>query len=345
MQGVDLVEAQSLWDPKPGWLNTASYGLPPRPAWDALQEALEIWRTGAQSWEQWDEATVRSRAAYARLVRVEPADVFAGSTVSAAVGLIASAIPDNSTVLIPDVVFTSNVFPWAVHADRGVTVVTAPVDKYAEAIDDSVDVVAFSAVQSATGEVADVAAISAAARAVDALVVVDASQAVGWLPVDAGTSDACVASTYKWMMSPRGATFGYLSPELRERCRPQQSGWYAAEGHSYYGLPMNLAPDARRFDQSPAWFCHVGTAPALELIEQIGVDAIQRHNVDLANAFRAGLGLEPGNSAIVSADVPGADERLAAAGVRAAVRDGRMRASFHVYSTRADVDLALDALS
>jgi len=125
MQGVDLVEAQSLWDPKPGWLNTASYGLPPRPAWDALQEALEIWRTGAQSWEQWDEATVRSRAAYARLVRVEPADVFAGSTVSAAVGLIASAIPDNSTVLIPDVEFTSNVFPWAVHADRGVTVVIA----------------------------------------------------------------------------------------------------------------------------------------------------------------------------------------------------------------------------
>src|SRR6266511_3267388 len=109
-------------------------------------------------------------------------------------------------------------------------------------------------------------------------------------------------------------------------------------------MPIELAPDARRFDQSPAWFSHVGTAPALELIEQIGVEQIHRHNVDLANAFRAGLGLELGDSAIVSADVPGADERLAAAGVRAAVRDGRLRASFHVYSTQADVDLALNAL-
>jgi selenocysteine lyase/cysteine desulfurase len=342
---VDLADAQKLWDPKPGWLNTASYGLPPRPAWDALQDALEIWRTGAESWERWSDATERSRAAFARLLRVEAADVFVGSTVSSAVALVAASIPDGSTVLVPEVEFTSNIFPWAAHADRGVTVRTAPTDKYAEAIDENVDVVAFSAVQSATGEVADVAAISAAAREAGALVVVDATQAVGWLPVDARSTDACVASTYKWMMSPRGATFGYVAPELRERLRPEQSGWYSSVGHhQYYGMPMRLAGDARRFDQSPAWFSHVGCAPALELIEEIGVEQIHAHNVGLANAFRAGLGLEPGDSAIVSADVPGADERLAAAGVRAAARDGRLRASFHVYSSQADVDLALNAL-
>ena len=49
------------------------------------------------------------------------------------------------------------------HADRGVTVVTAPVDRLADAIGRDIDVVAFSAVQSATGEVADLAAISRAA--------------------------------------------------------------------------------------------------------------------------------------------------------------------------------------
>jgi selenocysteine lyase/cysteine desulfurase len=108
---------------------------------------------------------------------------------------------------------------------------------------------------------------------------------------------------------------------------------------------MDLAPGARRFDQSPPWFSMVSAAPTFELVEQIGVDAIHRYDVALANAFRAGLGLPPGNSAIVSADVPGAAERFAAAGVRAAVRDGRIRASFHLYSTRADVELALDALA
>ena len=64
----------------------------------------------------------------------------------------------------------------------------------------------------------------------------------------------------------------------------------------------------------------------------------------IANRFRVGLGLEPSDSAIVSAEVPGARERLEAAGIVAAERSGRMRASWHVYNTEADVDAALDAL-
>ena len=106
-----------------------------------------------------------------------------------------------------------------------------------------------------------------------------------------------------------------------------------------------MAADARRLDISPAWFNWVATAPALDLIEQVGVEAIRTHDVALANRFRAGLGLPVGESAIVSVDLPGAEERLQAAGVRAAVRGGRLRASFHLYTTEADVDLALDALT
>jgi selenocysteine lyase/cysteine desulfurase len=147
-------------------------------------------------------------------------------------------------------------------------------------------------------------------------------------------------------MSPRGATLGYLSPRLQERCRPLHAGWYAGRDvhSSYYGPRLELAADARRFDQSPAWFSFVGAAPALELVEQIGVETIHEHNVALANEFRAGIGLPPGNSAIVSTALPGAEEAFAAAGIRAAVRGGNLRASFHVYSTSADVQLALDAL-
>jgi selenocysteine lyase/cysteine desulfurase len=88
----------------------------------------------------------------------------------------------------------------------------------------------------------------------------------------------------------------------------------------------------------------VGAAPALELIAAVGVDAIRRHDVGLADRFRAGLALPPGASAIVSVELPGAEERLAAAGVRAAVRGGRLRASFHLYTTEADVDRAVEAL-
>jgi selenocysteine lyase/cysteine desulfurase len=343
---ASVADFADLWDPQPGWLNTASYGLPPRPAWEALQTALGNWRVGATSWEPWDESTTRARESFARLVGADAADVFVGSTISAAVAPIAAALPDGAKVLVDDVEFTSNVFPWKVHADRGVEVASAPTEDLVGAIRPGIDVVAVSAVQSSTGTVLDLVEVVAASKNIGALLVVDASQAAGWLPLDVAGVDALITHTYKWLMSPRGATLGYLSPRLQELCRPLNAGWYAGSDvqNSYYGTRMELAANARRFDQSPAWFCFVAAAPALELVERIGVAAIHRHDVGLANEFRAGLGMPPGDSAIVSADIPGAEQAFASAGIRAAVRGGRLRVSFHVYSTSADVNIALNAL-
>ena len=138
-----------------------------------------------------------------------------------------------------------------------------------------------------------------------------------------------------------------VRPELRDRLVPHSAGWYAGEDvhATYFGPPLRLARDARRLDTSPAWFSWVGTQPVVELIEQIGVNAIHEHNLALANRFRAALGLEPGDSAIVMSDTPGAAERLSAAGIMAAVRGGQLRTSWHVYNTDDDVDAALEALA
>ena len=159
-----ISDAASLWEPAGTYLNTASFGLPPRPAWDALQSALDDWRTGRTSWEQWGDSTEAARASFARLIGVPTETVAVGATVSGLVGLVAASVPDGSRVLAPDVEFTSTLFPFLVQAHRGVTVRTVPAAELAEAIDDSTDVVAFSAVQMATGEVADLAAIAAAAK-------------------------------------------------------------------------------------------------------------------------------------------------------------------------------------
>jgi selenocysteine lyase/cysteine desulfurase len=86
-------------------------------------------------------------------------------------------------------------------------------------------------------------------------------------------------------------------------------------------------------------------APALELVERLGVAAIQAHDVGLANRLLTGLGLAPRDSAIVSVRSPGAGERLAAAGLRVAQRAGGARLSFHLYNTEEDVDRALEALA
>jgi selenocysteine lyase/cysteine desulfurase len=339
-----ISEARTLWEPAGVYCNTASYGLPPRPGWEALQAALADWHHGATSWEAWGESTEGARAVFARLVGVEVERVAVGCTVSELVGSVVTALPDGARVVVPDVEFTSTLFPLLVQPRLRVRVV-AP-GRLAEAVAQGAEAVAFSAVQMSSGEVADQEAVLAAAASVGAITLCDATQALGWLPLQADRFDAVVCTAYKWLMSPRGSAFATISDRLLGQVVPHSAGWYAGRDvhASYFGPPLRLASDARRLDLSPAWFSWVGTQPALELIEQIGISAIHDHNLGLANRFRAGVGMAPDDSAIVCADLPGAAERLQRAGIIAAVRGGRLRTSWHVYNDESDVDRVLDVL-
>lgn len=339
---MDLSEATEFWGPEPGWLNTASYGVPPAPAVEALRKALDEWQRAEHGWDVWDRSTGRARAAFARLVGAAPRDVTVGASASQVLAPVAASLPPGARVLAPDIEHTSNLFPWLA---RGLDVRTVPPGELTKAVDERTDAVAFSLVQSATGEVAAIEEIAGAARAHGALLVADATQAAGWLPFDATRFDAVVVSAYKWLTCPRGTAFGYLNPEVRERFVPVAANWYAGEGDASYGPPLRLAADARRFDIAAPWFSYVAAAPALELLERIGVQAIHEHDVRLADRFRAGLGMEPAGSAFLTVSTPGAAERLAAAGVRFSVRNGGARLAFHLYTTDADVDAALNALA
>ena len=344
---MDVAGAQSRWSPSGTYLNTASYGLPPTAAWDALQAALEDWRHGRTSWEHWGVPGEEARGSFARLVGVPVENVAIAANVSTLLGMVAASVADGACVLAPDIEFTSVLFPFMAQAGRRVTVILVPAAELAGEIGPDTDVVAFSAVQMATGEVADLDAIAAAAAGHDVMTVVDATQAIGWLPLDASRFDVVAAHAYKWMMSPRGTACMAIQPERLDAIVPHAAGWYAGEDPlaTFFGPPLRLAESARRLDTSPAWFMWVATAPTLGIIEEIGVEAINEHDVGLANRFRAGLGLEPSDSAIVFCDVEGASEKLERAGVHAAVRAGRLRTSWHVYNTLADVERTLDVLS
>ena len=341
-----IEEARGLWQPETTYLNTASYGLPPQPAWEALQAALADWHAGRTSWEHWGESVEAARSAFARMCSVPVEWVAIGANASTMVGLAAAALPDGARVLSAEGEFTSALWPFMAQG-RGLDVRTVPLTGLAEAVDSRTDAVAFSAVQSSDGRLADLDAITAAAARHGALTVVDATQACGWLPLDAARFDVVVCSAYKWLLSPRGSAFMTVRPELAERLTPHGAGWYAGDDphSSYYGEPLRLARDARRFDVSPAWFSWVGTAPAVELLVEIGVEQIHAHALRLANDFRSGLGLEPGDSAIVAAELEGVEELLRGSGVMAAARAGRLRTSWHVYNDDADVERTLEVLS
>ena len=342
---LTLKDAQTEFEPAGIYVNTASIGLPPRRSIAALNAAVETWRTGRAEATDYDELIDRARRLFAGLVGVTPDRVAIGNQVSTFTALVAAALPDGACVLAAEEDFTSVLFPFLAHADRGVRVETVPLSRLVEAIRPGVHLVAVSAVQSADGRLAP-DALRAAAADHGCLTYVDATQAVGWLPFRADDFDFVSCAAYKWLISPRGSAFGVVRPERLEMLRPLYAGWYAGDNPwtSIYGPPLRLATETRRLDISPAWLAWVGTVPALELLTEMGIASIHRHNVTLANALRGRLGLPAGDSAIVTAATDGGMERLRVAGIRASVRAGAVRVSFHLHNTESDVDAVARAL-
>jgi selenocysteine lyase/cysteine desulfurase len=322
-----------------GYLNTAAVGVPPTPTATAVADAVRRWSVGGDTPATADEPATTARAAFGRLVGVPSERVAMGATGSQLVSLVAAGLPADASVLVARGEFTSLTFPFAARGLRVTEVDLEEIVAHASAH----DLVAVSVVQSADGRVVDLDGL----RATGVPVLLDASQAVGWMPLDLEWADWVVSIGYKFLMAPRGCSWLACSPSALERTVPLAANWFAGEEpwNSVYGLPLRLAPDARRLDLSPVGLSQFGASVSLPYLASLDLAAVRDHNVGLADALLKGLGLPPRGTAIVSLDLPDAAERLGAAGVRSSIRAGRVRLAFHLYNTAEDVDQVLTALA
>ena len=327
-----------------GYLNTASIGLPPSVAVDELRIAVDSWQSGAATASGYDSCINEARVLFAELVNVAPELVAVGSQVSPLVGMVAAGLPPRSRVVCPEEEFTSVLFPFLARDDLNVDLV--PLCDLEASIQPGTDLVAFSLVQSADGRVTDGKAIARVAESVGAKTLVDATQAAGWLPFDAGDYDVTVTGAYKWLASPRGTAFMTVREESIDLPAVLYPSWYAGDKpwETVYGPPLRLAESARRFDQSPGWLAWVGTAAALRFISVIGAKAIHEHNLELANDFRRRAGLATGNSAIVALELPSTTNEALLNKLSTSMRAGRLRVAFHLYNQMEDVDRIAEAL-
>jgi selenocysteine lyase/cysteine desulfurase len=345
----DLRAARAEFAGGRSYLAACTVGLPTNATRAAVIADLDAAALGRATAAEYTAVVERTRGHFARLVRVDPSRVAIGSQASVFAGLIAASVPDRAEVLCVEGDFASMVLPF-VHAGRGIRLRTAPLDELAGAITADTWLVAFSLVQSATGAVADAEAIRAAAALHGARTLCDATQAVGWLPVDAADYDAVICHAYKWLCAPRGVAFLTISEDFAQRVPAIFAGWYSGADPwtSCYGHAVELAPDATRFDVSPAWQAFVGAEPALALFASIDRAALYDHATGLAGAFRERLGLEeaPRRSAIVTwSDPDGRDlARLTEAGIAASGRAGRARVAFHVFNDEQDIADSLQSL-
>ncbi|MEV0247844.1 aminotransferase class V-fold PLP-dependent enzyme [Nocardia sp. NPDC050712] len=342
--------APAEFAPETAYLNTASHGLPPARALAALREAQDRSAAGRGAPMVHDHLVPELRAGFARLLDGAAAtDIALGATVSALIAPVAEALPAGAEVLVAAGEFASVTMPFLFRGDLAVR--TVPLERLAAEVRPETALVAVSVVQSADGRIADTALLREATRANGARLLLDATQAAGWLPLRFAEADYWVCASFKWLAGARSVAFLAATPEATAALRPIGPSWYAAEDRwaELYN-PVALAATTRRFDQTPDWLGVVFASAALELFEELTIDKIHAHNLGLAERFRTGvrgLGYQPLEQASAIVAVPDAGpaaDRLEQAAVIASARAGGLRFSFHLYNSDADVDRALAAL-
>jgi selenocysteine lyase/cysteine desulfurase len=349
---VSLAEVRALFDPAPGtiYLDSATYGLPPRPTLEAMQQALRAWQTGTADWvRDWDTRGETCREAFAKLIGVGPETIALLPSASVGVGTIAASLTANDNIVVPDDEFTSLLFPLLVAArERGATVKLVPLDQLAQSVEPRTTLVAFSLVQSHSGLSADLDSTIDAAQRVGARTLVDATHAIPFVPVSEEI-DYLVCAAYKHLLSPRGVAFMYVNPKHWDDLVPWLANWRSAREPygRYYGPPLDLATGAARFDVSLAWFSWVGAAVSLDLLRRWDQQGLLAEPVRLARRLAEKLGVPRPVGSVVSIPVGDAEQAradLAAAGIKGAVRAGSVRLSPHVYNTVDEVDQAASIL-
>lgn len=361
------------------YLDAASQGPLPLAASRAGREALALkerpWRITTQTYVS---VVAEARALAARLLGAREDAVALVTGAGQVVNAVARGLDlgEGDEVLLPRHEFPSNDLPWRWLARRGVAVRTVEPDdpsgavsgaRLAAEVGPRTRVVAFAHVSYLHGGRIDPAPVVEAARRVDALTVVDGSQAAGALPFDFGASgvDVYAASAYKFLLGPYGSGVGLFSPRALDRIAVGDVNWWAVKGaEDFNHLPaaVEMKPGAQRHDaHEPASFNNLmPLAESLRLLLEATPALVLAHAKALCDralsrlpaGFSIASPAEPaqrshvvcvrGASAPATAD---AFERLRAAKVAVALRGDRLRVSPHLYSTEADVDRLVDALA
>jgi selenocysteine lyase/cysteine desulfurase len=353
------------------YINSCSQGALSYEVRAAYDTYLADWDAKGSPWELWVERGESMRAAFARLINARPSEIAVMTSVSAAVSALVSALDfrgRRGKIVVADFAFPT--VGQIAHAQelRGARVTHVPVagnvipyDAFERAIDDQTALVALSHVSFRTGARQDVAAITHLAHRHGALVLLDSYQALGTIPIDVRQLgvDFLVGGTLKYLLSSAGLAFLYARGDLVPHLKPTSIGWFSQEDIFAMDIYRNdPARDARRFESGtpPVPNIYAGLA-GMQLLERIGVEAIESHVRELtdhliAGAMRAGYNvvtpLKPSRRGalvtIKSNDVLTLVERLSARGIVTSSRENNLRISPHFYNNHGDVERVLEAL-
>jgi len=355
------------------YINSCSQGALSDAVRDAYARYLSDWDEHGAPWEYWVDQLEAARRSVSGLINAAEDEVAITTSVSAGVSALASGLRfDNGRdkVVISDFEFPTIGQIWHAQERRGARIVhvpaepdaTIPLERFEEAIDEQTVLVSITHVCFRNGSRLDVGEVIELAHERGALVLLDAYQSVGSIPVDVKVLDCdfLAAGVLKYLLGSAGLAFFYCRRDLVERIEPTATGWFADRNifemdiHDY-----SPAPTARRFEAGtppvPAIYAAIA---GIELMQEIGIEETEAHVRELNAMLLAGLD-ELGAQVVTprapeqrgalvcvaSSDVDRLVTELAAGGVVASSRDANLRISAHCYNSPEDVSTVLDLLA
>jgi cysteine desulfurase/selenocysteine lyase len=346
------------------YLNTATFGQLPRRATEAVARHFAR-RDELACWDflSWYDDMERVRAKAARLIHCEADDIGFIPNAATALGILLAGLDWRSgdRILTLEHEFPNNLYAPGLLDRLGVQMVECPWERFYESVDARTRMVCISSVNYNTGFAPPLAEIAGFLRERGVLLYIDGTQSVGALQFDVGRiqPDMLAVHAYKWLISPNGAGFMYVRPELRARLRPNVLGWRSHRDwrnvdNLHHGVP-ELPTGAEKYEGGSVTFAVIyALEAAIDLILEIGPDVIEQRVLSLAEKTREivrrrGARVDLCGSPIIAArfenrDVSALAKALKEQRVLVAARRGHLRVSPHFYNNEQDLETLSDAL-
>jgi cysteine desulfurase / selenocysteine lyase len=357
------------------YLNHAAVSAPPTPTINAIQRYLaDVSENGSLNFKDWLATKERARRLLAELLGARPEQVAFLRNTSDGLSTVANGLKwhtgDNLVTFRNE--FPSNIYPWLrLREAFGVEVRMCgeregrvDLDELIGLIDSRTRLVSISHVQYASGFRTDLQRLGQAARVHDALLVVDVIQSLGVLPLDVESElvDVAAGACHKWLLTPEGVGYLYLSDRARSRIEPTLVGWVSVpnpDDYNNYEQGWNAGTLAWETGTGPTGLIH-GLEESLKLLMQVGIKNIKDHLERLADHLCDRL--QDSNYEVVSSRRP--EEKSQTVCIRSRVgftpmnlyshlikqniitapRGDRLRISPHLYNTLSEIDHLIEAL-
>lgn len=359
------------------WFNCAHQGPLPRIAVQAAEEVLRQ-KVTPHLIEDDDFVAVpnRLKVSLARLIGASPEEIILGNSASYGLHVLRNGIAwqTGDEILVAEGDFPATVYPWLGLQQRGVRVRflkpsgnVLRADEIAQALTPATRLLALSWVNSFNGSILDLSGIAQICRKNRVVWVVNGSQGIGALPIDVqnADADAIVCCGYKWLCGPYGTGFCWIKPHLRKQLIPAQDYWlpnvWGRENLQDYNMKAELGSAAFDVFCTANFLNYVPWNASLELLLQVGVSAIEEHNLALVEHLVSGIKkskyrvISPADAARISAIVVISHHQasknreihclLKKAGIDIAFRNGNLRFSLHLYNTAEEVERAISVLN